>query len=97
MNITQQQLRHLRDAPIECVEIVSLEGRCYIARFFQNGTEYMLTDNKDHARRFNGASCVREAFEHEDVRRFEVLPPAGTDEMIGMPTASPDETMRAPL
>lgn len=97
MNITQQQLRHLRSEPIERVEIVSLEGRSYIARFYQNNTEYLLTDNKGHAKRFNGASCVREAFGHEDVRRFEVLPPTGTDEMIGMPTASADETMRAPL
>ena len=97
MNVTRSQLRNFRNTPIERVEVVSLEGRSYIARFQCEGSECLLTGADGRAIRFDGASCVRGAFAGPDVRRFEVLPPAGTDEMIGMPVALSDETMRAPL
>jgi len=45
---------------------------------------------------FTGASAAREHFKGYQVEKIEVIPPTGTDEMIGMPDTG-SETMKVPL
>lgn len=96
MHMTFSSMRALRSQPIDLLEIVSMEGRYYMARFYFGGTGYVLTDEHDHVMMFTGACAAREAFHGLPVARTEVLPPTGTDEMIGMPVTH-SETMRVPL
>lgn len=92
---TGELKRHKHDT-ISLLEIVSMEGRYYMARFYLEGQGYVLTDPYDKPVMFTGASAAREYFNDYPVDRTEVIPPAGTDEMIGMPDSG-SETMRVPL
>jgi len=83
MHMSTGELKtHKRDT-ISLLEIVSMEGRYYMARFYLDGQGYVLTDTKDNPVMFTGASAAREHF-------------TGTDEMIGMPDTG-SETMKVPL
>lgn len=83
MHIALTELRHAKQ-PVERLEIVSLEGRYYMARVYLDTMEG-VTDSHDEVIRFSGACEARDAFHGVQVERAEVLPAAGTDEMIGMP------------
>lgn len=96
MHMDTGELRAHKHDTISLLEIVSLEGRYYIARFYIDGQGYVLTDAHDHPVMFSGACAVRERFHDYHVEATEVIPPTGTDEMIGMPDSS-SETMRVPL
>ena len=96
MHMTHSSMRAMKGEAIDLLEIVSMEGRYYMARFYSGGTGYVLTDAHDHVMMFSGACSAREAFHGLSVAKTEVLPPAGTDEMIGMPV-TPSESMRVPL
>ena len=84
MHIALTELKHAKQ-PVERLEIVSLEGRYYMARVCLEGQWYSVTDSDDRVIRFSGACEARDAFHGVQVERAEVLPAAGTDEMIGMP------------
>ena len=96
MHMSTGELKtHKRDT-ISLLEIVSMEGRYYMARFYLDGQGYVLTDTKDNHVMFTGASAAREHFKGYQVEKIEVIPPTGTDEMIGMPDTG-SETMKVPL
>lgn len=97
MHMDTGELRSHKSDAIPMLEIVSLEGRYYIARFYIGGQCYILTDPYDKPVMFNGACAVREYFQDYQVERIEVIPPTGTDEMIGMPAVGDGESMRVPL
>ena len=86
---------HKRDT-ISLLELVSMEGRYYMARFYLNNQGYVLTDAHDKPVMFSGAPAAHEYFQDYKVQQTEIIPPTGTDEMIGMPDSS-SETMRVPL
>jgi len=67
-----------------------------MARFYLGGQGYVLTDGKDTPVMFSGAQAARERFQGYKVANIEVIPPTGTDEMIGMPDSG-SETMKVPL
>ncbi|NMT62768.1 DUF6482 family protein [Marinobacter orientalis] len=90
------ELKSHKHDTISLLEIVSMEGRYYMARFYLDGQGYVLTDNHDKVVMFTGASAVKEFFHDYQVDDTVVLPPTGTDEMIGMPDSG-SETMRVPL
>jgi len=91
------ELKNHKHDTISLLEIVSMEGRYYLARFYLDDQGYVLTDGHDEPMLFSGASTAREYFDHYQVMRVEVIPPTGTDEMIGMPYTSNEENMRVPL
>lgn len=100
MHMSTSQLKTHKHDIISLLEIVSMEGRYYMARFYIDGRGYVLTDNHDKVFMFSGAAAVREYFHHYHLDRVEVIPPAGTDEMIGMPSSDrgdDGETMKVPL
>ncbi|WP_265013652.1 DUF6482 family protein [Marinobacter zhanjiangensis] len=90
------ELKSHKHDTISLLEIVSMEGRYYMARFYLDGQGYVLTDSDDKAVMFSGAPAAREFFHDFSVEKTEVIPPTGTDEMIGMPDSG-SETMRVPL
>jgi hypothetical protein len=90
------ELKSHKHDTISLLEIVSMEGRYYMARFYLDGQGYVLTDPHDKPVLFSGACAVREYFHDYHVTSTEVIPPTGTDEMIGMPDSS-GETLRVPL
>ncbi|MGC8119636.1 DUF6482 family protein [Marinobacter sp. VGCF2001] len=96
MHMANGELRDHKNDEISLLEIVSLEGRYYMARFYLNGQGYVLTDPYDKPMMFSGACEARKFFADYQVQHIEVIPPTGTDEMIGMPDTS-SETMRVPL
>ncbi|WP_336367834.1 DUF6482 family protein [Marinobacter sp. C2H3] len=96
MHMTIGTLRASRQTPISLLEIVSMEGRCYMARFHRGEQVFILTDAADRPMMFPGACAVRDCFREHTLERVEVIPPTGTDEMIGMPQTG-DEVMRVPL
>lgn len=97
MHMDTGELKSHKHDTISLLEIVSMEGRFYMARFYINGQGYVLTDPRDKPVMFTGASAVREHFHDYHVERAEVIPPTGTDEMIGMPDSADGETMKVPL
>ncbi len=97
MHMHTGELKSHKNDDITLLEIVSMEGRYYMARFELNGQTYVLTDSNDHPMLFSGACAVRDYFSDYTVARTEVIPPTGTDEMIGMPSSDTGETMRVPL
>lgn len=96
MHMNTGELKSHKHDPISMLEIVSMEGRYYMARFYLDGVGYVLTDSHDHVVMFTGACAVRDFFRDYQVAKTEVIPPTGTDEMIGMPVTT-SETMRVPL
>lgn len=96
MHMSIGELKGHKPLTISALEIVSMEGRYYMTRFYLDGQGYVLTDSHDKVMMFSGASAAREFFHDFSVKTTEVIPPAGTDEMIGMPDSSA-ETMRVPL
>ena len=97
MHMSNSELKTHKHDTISALEIVSMEGRYYMARFYLDGQGYVLTDSNDEPVMFTGASAAREHFHDYNVERTEVIPPTGTDEMIGMPDCDDEETMRVPL
>lgn len=96
MHMKLSSMRALKKQTIDLLEIVSMEGRYYMARFYIGGNGYVLTDEEDRVMMYPGACAAREAFHGVTVSKVEVIPPTGTDEMIGMPVTSA-ESMRVPL
>ncbi|TGN39463.1 DUF6482 family protein [Marinobacter confluentis] len=96
MHMNNSGLKSHKQDPISLLEIVSMEGRYYMARFYLDGQGYVLTDSNDKPVMFTGANAAHEHFRDYDVKKTEVIPPTGTDEMIGMPDSG-EETMRVPL
>lgn len=96
MHMNTDELKSHKHDTIPLLEIVSMEGRYYMARFYLDGQGYVLTDNDDKVHMFSGAPAVKEFFHDHHVDKTVVLPPTGTDEMIGMPDSG-SETMRVPL
>lgn len=90
------ELKSHKHDTISLLEIVSMEGRYYMARFYLDHQGYVLTDTHDKVLMFTGACAVKEFFHDYHVQSTEIIPPTGTDEMIGMPDSS-SETMRVPL
>lgn len=97
MHMTQSELKARRDNLIELLEIVSLGGRYYLARFFIDGDCYLLTDDHDEPIWFSGACVARDAFQHHDVAEAMVLQPTAVDEMIGLQQPGEPESVRIPL
>ena len=97
MHMDTGELKNHKHDTLSLLEIVSMEGRYYMARFYLDGQGYILTDAHDKPVMFSGASAAREYFHDYPVERVEVIPPTGTDEMIGMPDDDDEETMRVPL
>lgn len=96
MHMHTGELKAHKHDTISLLEIVSMEGRYYMARFYLDGQGYVLTGSDDKPMLFSGASAVREYFHDYHVETAEVIPPTGTDEMIGMPDSG-SETMKVPL
>ena len=96
MHMSTGELKSHKQDRIELLEIVSMEGRYYMARFHVSGQGYVLTDSHDKPVMFTGAAAAREHFQGYQVDRAEVIPPTGTDEMIGMPDSG-SETMKVPF
>lgn len=96
MHMTLRKLKARKHDTVTLLEIVSMEGRYYMARFYIDGSGYILTDENDHVLMFSGACAAREVFQDLHVEHVDVLPPTGTDEMIGMPDTS-SEPMRVPF
>ena len=97
MTMTRAELRRQRARPIELLELVSLEGRRYMARFRMGRRYYVLADAKGRACLFEGACAARNAFRGHPIKRSEVIPPTETDEMIGMPVGNDRKQMHAQL
>jgi hypothetical protein len=93
MHMTLSDLKSRKHEPISMVEIVSMEGRYYMVRFYMGGSGYVLVNDQDKVVMFSGASAAREAMRDFIVAEFDLIPPTGTDEMIGMPDSS-SEPMR---
>lgn len=96
MHMNSRELKAHKQDAISLLEIVSMEGRYYMARFYLDGQGYVLTDPQDKPVMFTGAAAAREHFQDYQPKRTEVIPPTGTDEMIGMPESG-SETMKVPL
>ncbi|SFR62007.1 hypothetical protein SAMN05216203_1850 [Marinobacter daqiaonensis] len=84
MHISHTELKNLVD-PVDTLEIVSLEGRYYMARVRVGERWYVVTDGHDEVIRYSGAAAAREAFDDIPVKDTVVIAAAGTDEMVGMP------------
>jgi hypothetical protein len=93
MHMTLGDLKARKHEPISLAEIVSMEGRYYMVRFYMGGSGYVLVNDHDKVMMFSGACAAREALRDFIVADFDLIPPTGTDEMIGMPDSS-SEPMR---
>ena len=96
MHMHSSDLKAHKHDTISLLEIVSMEGRYYMARFYLDGECYLLTHQDDEPKMFSGACEARDFFRDYQVSQTEVIPPTGTDEMIGMPSSG-SEIMRVPL
>lgn len=85
MQMTELELRSHKHDLISSLELVSMEGRYYMARFYLDGQGYVLSDPYEKAILFTGAAAARNFFRDFQVASVEIVPPTGTDEMIGMP------------
>lgn len=84
MNITMTEARLRPETTIDLLELVSMEGCHYMARYYINDEPYILVGKDQHPFWFNGACEARDAFRGFHVKETVIIPPAGTDEMIGM-------------
>lgn len=96
MHMNTNELKAHKHDAISLLEIVSMEGRYYMARFYLDGQGYVLTDNQDKPVMFTGAAAARHHFQDYQLAQTQVIPPTGTDEMIGMPDSG-NEPMKVPL
>ena len=93
MHMTLGELKSRKHEPIRLAEIVSMEGRYYMVRFYIENAGYVLVNDQDQVMMFSGASAARDSLMDFAVTAFDIIPPTGTDEMIGMPDSS-KEPMR---
>ncbi|WP_165855702.1 DUF6482 family protein [Marinobacter sp. JSM 1782161] len=84
MNITMAEARLRPDTHIDLLEVVSMEGRYYMARFYIGDDGFILVGKDQRPVLFTSSCEVREAFHGFKIQQTEIIPPAGTDEMIGM-------------
>ncbi|MEH6354939.1 MAG: DUF6482 family protein [Marinobacter sp.] len=93
MHMTLGELKSRKHELIRLAEIVSMEGRYYMVRFYIGSAGFILVNEQDKIIMFSGACAAREALRDFIVAGFDLIPPTGTDEMIGMPDSS-SEPMR---
>ncbi len=84
MKVTFNELKSRDSKAIELLEIVSLEGRYYLARLKVDGQTRVLTDNQGEPLLYTGTAAVQEALSAFPIERTEVMPPSGYDEMVGL-------------
>ena len=77
MHMNTGELKSHKHDAIALLEIVSMEGRYYMARFYLDGVGYVLTDAHDQVVMFTGACAVKDYFHDYAVERIEVIPPTG--------------------
>lgn len=96
MNVTLSELQAKNIKTIDLLEIISMEGRYYMARLHLDDGVHILSHADGSALLYNGTWAIQDDLHAYDARRTEVLPPAGYDEMVGMPDA-PSDAMRVPV
>lgn len=84
MKVTLSELKARANKAIDLLEIVSLEGRYYLARITIDGQTHVLTDNHGNALLYTGTAAAQEALSAFPIARTEVMPPSGYDEMVGL-------------
>lgn len=91
MHMTLGELKSRKHETIRLAEIVSMEGRYYMVRFYIGDAGYVLVNDQDKVIMFSGASAARDSLIGFKIKNFDVIPPTGTDEMIGMPDSSKEQ------
>ncbi|TBW48739.1 hypothetical protein EZI54_20840 [Marinobacter halodurans] len=91
MNITMTEARLRPETHIDLLELVSMEGRYYMARFYIGDDAFILVTKDQRPVLFTSSCDARDAFHHFHIKQTEIIPPAGTDEMVGMTSDSVTE------
>ncbi|MBS3803261.1 MAG: hypothetical protein KGY54_01855 [Oleiphilaceae bacterium] len=84
MKITLKELKSRSDPTIGLVELVSVEGRYYLARLHVDGAQKILTDKHGEPLLYTGVAAAEEALSAFPITQTDVLPPGGYEEMVGM-------------
>lgn len=92
MNVTMTEARLRPETTIDLLEVISMEGRHYMARYYIGEETFLLVGKDNRPLLFNGACEVRDAFHGFNIRETQIIPTAGPDEMIGMQIEEMTET-----
>lgn len=96
MKITFSELKARKDKTIDLLEIVSLEGRYYLARLKVDGQTRVLTDDQGEPLLYTGSRAAQDALSAFPIARTEVLPQSGYEEMVGQEDNA-EPFMRVPV
>ncbi|WP_404362597.1 DUF6482 family protein [Marinobacter sp.] len=94
--ITLSELKTRQNSDIDLLEIVSLEGRYYLGRLHFGDEIRILTDKAGAPLLYYGTAALQEALSDFPVKRTEVMPPSGYDEMVGLSDEG-EPFMRVPV
>lgn len=88
MRTTLEQLRTQPDLIIDLLEIISLEGRHYMARLTIDGQQTLLSDESGVTSLFRGAWQIQDTLASFSVRETQVVHPSAYNEMVGLAPGS---------
>ncbi|TVP52726.1 MAG: hypothetical protein EA349_15155 [Halomonadaceae bacterium] len=89
MRITLQQLKEQGDK-VTRADIISIEGKHYIARLWLNQQLYMLSDNEHQTLLLPSSSAMNELLDHYAVPNRMLMHDSAYNEMIGLEGTSSD-------
>ena len=88
MRITLEQLKNRKNANIELLEILSLEGQSYMARMTVDGQLRILSDNSGTTLQFRSAWHTQDMLSSLHINETQVVHASAYNEMVGMEPSS---------
>ncbi len=84
MRITLEQLKNRKNASIELMEILSLEGQSYMVRLTVDGQQKILSDEHGTTAQFRSAWHAQDMLSSFHILETQVVHVSAYNEMVGM-------------
>lgn len=88
MRITLEQLKSRKNASIELMEILSLEGQSYMARLTVDGQPKILSDEHGTTAQFRSGWHAQDMLSSFHILETQVVHASAYNEMVGMEPSS---------
>jgi hypothetical protein len=88
VRITLEQLKNRKNANIELMEILSLEGQSYMARLTVDGQQLILSDEQGTTAQFRSTWHAQDMLSNLHILETQVVHASAYNEMVGMEPSS---------
>lgn len=88
MRITLEQLKSRKNASVELLEILSLEGQSYMARMTVDGQQMILSDESGTTMQFRSTWHTQDMLSSLHILETQVVHASAYNEMVGMEPGS---------